>query len=543
VALAQALLRKQLGPRWRHGLWLLVVIRLALPCSLESRLSLFNWVTPNWPAQSPALIPAVSQPDTAAAIEAAAPAPMPSAWRNPFHWVWFAGAAVLATHLLLASLRLEQRIRRERPVTEGKVLNLLEDCKEEMGVRTPLTLVETPSVSSPSLLGFIRPRLLLPPGLTQSFSAVELRYVFLHELAHLKRSDIALNWLISFVLVLHWFNPLVWYAFSRLRADRELACDALVLAHAREAERQPYGQTILKLLEHFSRPAIAPGLLGILETKNQMKRRINMIAKFRSTSHWPMLASSVAAVLAILTLTDARSGQAGGKGDGEAARPDPGSPPRIVATSPRNGDTEVDPALTEITVTFDRDMGGGFSWTGGGPEFPGREDAQAKWKDKRTCVLPVSLQPARFYRAGINAPSFQNFRSAEGVPAIATAILFTTQGASDALKRKATKPMIVALTPKNGAQDVDPKITELRVTFNVPMGGGFSWTGSGPMYPSSPEGKRPYWTEDHKTCVLPVQLNPGSEYRLGLNSPSFRNFRSASGVPLEPVVYGFKTKD
>jgi hypothetical protein len=51
-----------------------------------------------------------------------------------------------------------------------------------------------------------------------------------------------------------------------------------------------------------------------------------------------------------------------------------------------------------------------------------------------------------------------------------------------------------------------------------------------PMYPSSPEGKRPYWTEDHKTCVLPVQLNPGSEYRLGLNSPSFRNFRSASGV-------------
>jgi beta-lactamase regulating signal transducer with metallopeptidase domain len=88
-------------------------------------------------------------------------------------------------------------------VTEGKVLDLLEDCKEEMGVRTPLTLVETPSVSSPSLLGFIRPRLLLPPGLTQSFSAVELRYVFLHELAHLKRSDIALNWLISFVLVLH----------------------------------------------------------------------------------------------------------------------------------------------------------------------------------------------------------------------------------------------------------------------------------------------------------------------------------------------------
>lgn len=268
-----------------------------------------------------------------------------------------------------------------------------------------------------------------------------------------------------------------------------------------------------------------------------------MIAKFRRTKEWPILAASVASVLAILTLTNARAGQAGGTAGSEVAPPDPNSPPRIIASSPRSGDTEVDPALTEITVTFDRDMGGGFSWTGGGSEFPGREDGQARWKDKRTCVLPTSLQPAHFYRAGINAPSFHNFQSATGVPAIPTAILFTTKGASDALKRRATKPMVTGLIPKNGARDVDPKITELRVTFSVPMGGGFSWTGSGPLYPPIPEGKKPYWTEDRKTCVLPVQLSPGSDYRLGLNSPSFRNFCSATGVSLDPIVYSFRTKD
>jgi hypothetical protein len=293
----------------------------------------------------------------------------------------------------------------------------------------------------------------------------------------------------------------------------------------------------------FSCPAIAPGLLGILETKNQMKRRISMIATFRKSNRWPILASSLASVLAVLTLTDARSAQSGGAAGNETAPSDPGAPPRIVASSPRSGDTDVNPALTEITVTFDRDMGGGFSWTGGGPEFPGRADGQARWKDKRTCVLPVSLMSAHFYRVGINAPSFHNFQSAEGVPAIPTAILFTTQGASDAFKRRATKPMIIGLIPKNGARDVDPKLSELRVTFNVPMGGGFSWTGSGPLYPTIPEGKKPYWTEDHKTCVLPVQLNPGSDYRLGLNSPSFRNFCSTTGVPLDPVVYSFRTKD
>jgi hypothetical protein len=116
----------------------------------------------------------------------------------------------------------------------------------------------------------------------------------------------------------------------------------------------------------FSCPAIAPGLLGILETKNQTKRRISMIAKFRKSNRWPILASLMASVLAVLTLTDARSAQSGGAAGSETAPSDSGAPPRIVASSPRSGDTDVNPALTEITVTFDRDMGGGFSWTGGG---------------------------------------------------------------------------------------------------------------------------------------------------------------------------------
>jgi hypothetical protein len=185
---------------------------------------------------------------------------------------------------------------------------------------------------------------------------------------------------------------------------------------------------------------------------------------------------------------------------------------------------------------------GGYSWTGGGPEFPGRQDQKPQWRDRRTCVLPVKVDPAHYYRVGINAPSFQNFRSATGVAVIPTAIHFTTKGASLELKRKATHPQIVALSPRNGARDVDPGLTELRVTFNVPMGDGFSWTGGGPEYPNVPPGKKPYWTEDHLTCVMPVQLQPGSDYRLGLNSPSFKGFQSATGVPLEPVSYRFKTK-
>jgi len=110
------------------------------------------------------------------------------------------------------------------------------------------------------------------------------------------------------------------------------------------------------------------------------------------------------------------------------------------------------------------------------------------------------------------------------------------------LKQKVTQPLIVALEPKNGTKDVDPSFKELRVTFSVEMGEGFSWTGGGPEFPTVPEGKRPFWTEDHKTCVLPVELQPGQEYHLGLNSPSHKNFQTAGGVPLEPTPYTFSTK-
>ena len=201
--------------------------------------------------------------------------------------------------------------------------------------------------------------------------------------------------------------------------------------------------------------------------------------------------------------------------------------------------------MTEITVTFDQAMGGGMSWTGGGPAFPPPPEGQkAQWRDKYTCVLPVKLEAGHFYRVGINSTSHQNFSSAHGLAAKPAAIYFTTQGASDELKAMTLVPQVVNLDPYNGALNVSPALTELRVTFNVPMGGGFSWctvSDDGADFPNGPEGKRPYWTEDKKTCVLPVELKPGMTYRLSLNAAEFKNFQSAGGVPLEPVQYTFKT--
>jgi hypothetical protein len=256
-----------------------------------------------------------------------------------------------------------------------------------------------------------------------------------------------------------------------------------------------------------------------------------MVTRLKEANRWPALTAGLIIGLALLA-------QSGGLSSARAAQ----GPPQIVSTTPARGASDVDPALKEITVTFDQDMEEGMSWTGAGPEVPPTpEGKQAHWRDKRTCVLPVKLQSGHHYRVGINSVSYRNFRSAAGAPALTSAIWFTTSGTSDEPKRDTQVPKIVSMKPPMGSQDVSPDVKELRVTFSVPMGGGFSWTGAGPQFPTSPEGKKPFWTEDHKTCVLPVELKPNSQYRLGLNSPSYKGFQSAAGVPLTPMVYTFKT--
>jgi RNA polymerase sigma-70 factor (ECF subfamily) len=100
-------------------------------------------------------------------------------------------------------------------------------------------------------------------------------------------------------------------------------------------------------------------------------------------------------------------------------------------------------------------------------------------------------------------------------------------------------PAVVGMNPPNGTTGVSPYTNQLVVIFSEPMGGGFSWTGGGPNFPET-TGK-PYWLADQKTCVLPVRLQPNWSYRVGLNSPSHKNFRSASGTPLQQVVWQFST--
>jgi hypothetical protein len=217
--------------------------------------------------------------------------------------------------------------------------------------------------------------------------------------------------------------------------------------------------------------------------------------------------------------------------------------PRIVRSIPAMGATNVDSGITEISVTFDQDMSKGINWTGN-PQlyFPPSSPGKSHWVDARTCVLPVKLEQGRYYRVGINSTDQRNFRSLDDVPALPSVLRFATAGAAAEVAAWVSAPVVVAIEPKDGADDVDPAVNAIRVTFNMPMGDGMSWTGAGEKYPEIRPGVMARWSADGLTCVLPVALEPGHDYELGLNNLHQNNFQSQWGVPLELVVYKFRTR-
>lgn len=330
--------REQIPAGWRFSMWFLVLIRLLLPFAPESRMSLFNLTqarpaTPEVSRDRELLVKGAAGSKVIPAIAPASSRDLGKALPLTLLSIWAAGFALLSSRSLLASYKLSKQLRdcarsrRETGYAElgiawngssgfvatdndsrrALAADLLVDCTRQMNIRRVIELIETDAVSSPALHGIVRPKLLVPPGLFEDFDREELRFIFIHELAHLRRGDVTINCLAELVLWIHWFNPLVWLALARMREERELACDRSALSRLQETERGSYGRTILKLIDCFRTPISAPALVGVASRQDEMKRRILMIAAFRKPGRMSLAFAVLIVLLGWASLTDAQT--------------------------------------------------------------------------------------------------------------------------------------------------------------------------------------------------------------------------------------------
>src|SRR5262249_33747233 len=144
------------------------------------------------------------------------PSPVPRAAHRPINLtrflvpgaviLWLAGMVALIGIALIQTIRFRSRLNRSASPGSDTLQQELQQALNLAGISRRIQLQETDAVNSPALFGFWRLRLLLPRHLEQKFTPGELRYIFLHELAHAKRGDLWLNWLVTGLQILHWFN-------------------------------------------------------------------------------------------------------------------------------------------------------------------------------------------------------------------------------------------------------------------------------------------------------------------------------------------------
>ena len=279
------------SPKWVNVLlWGIVALRLVLPFSIESALSLI----PSAETVSPAVVQFAPAPTITSGVSvidnAVNPSlsehfsAVPTASVNPLYvwteiagWVWLIGLGAMLLYALVSYLRLRRRVSVSLPVQDHIYL-----CD---------------AISSPFILGVVKPRIYLPSGLDE----VQRQNVLSHERAHLARRDHWWKPLGFALLAVYWFNPVLWLAYTLLCRDIELACDERVIRTMDESAVKTYSTVLLAC--SMPRKAVITCPLAFGEVG--VKERVRNALHYKKPAFWVVAASvTVCVVVAVCFLTD-----------------------------------------------------------------------------------------------------------------------------------------------------------------------------------------------------------------------------------------------
>ena len=321
VVLLRFILRK--APKWaRCMLWGVVALRLLLPFSLESSLSLLpsaesirtETVAAEQtdvharPVISERVVlssgiklfdDAVNPVMEKTAEEMAETGTKPIVSVGTLGWIWAVGACAMLMYAIGSYLYMKRKVCVSMEIEPGIYV-----CDD---------------VQSPFILGVVRPKIYLPAGL----DARSREYILAHECAHIGRLDHIWKPLGFLLLSIHWFNPLVWIAFILLSRDIELACDEKVVSQLSPEGKATYSDTLLA----FSRPhksimscPVAFGEVGV-------KERVKAVLGYKKPALWIVLvALIVGAALSVCFLTAPKPAKSAKVANAEALQREPSLP-------------------------------------------------------------------------------------------------------------------------------------------------------------------------------------------------------------------------
>lgn len=279
------------SPKWMNVLlWGIVALRLVLPFSVESALSLIPSAETVSPAAvqfdpAPTITSGVSVIDNAvnpslsehfSAVPTASVNPL-YVWTEIAGWVWLIGLGAMLLYALVSYLRLRRRVSVSLPIQDHIYL-----CD---------------AISSPFILGVVKPHIYLPSGLDE----VQRQNVLAHEQAHLARRDHWWKPLGFALLAVYWFNPVLWLAYALLCRDIELACDERVIRTMDESAVKTYSTVLLACSMPRKAAITCPLAFGEVGVKERVKNALH----YKKPAFWVVAASvAVCVVVAVCFLTN-----------------------------------------------------------------------------------------------------------------------------------------------------------------------------------------------------------------------------------------------
>lgn len=216
--------------------------------------------------------------------------------------VWLVGFILLLIYTLAINISIRLRVRQPLILSQKDVVTkLIEECSKSMEIVKILPVSYQNFGNAPALYGILRPVLLLPPEIENKITEDELRYVILHELCHYKRKDNVTGFILMIFNLIHWFNPLMWLAGSKIKEDRELVCDQQVLIHVSSDEKRNYAKAILKILELFSQKQFIQSASSIIQGRaSAMEWRLKFIKTIKRKSK--VLAVCITAIVVLASV-------------------------------------------------------------------------------------------------------------------------------------------------------------------------------------------------------------------------------------------------
>ena len=288
------LYKNKFSKRWQYYIWIVVALRFLLPFTPDTTIvgSLFEKfdtaaITNEIPTSPNVPVPAGTGNNKAEPIQTNREITT-AAMREPFNkyvclfFIWSALALVLFVRKVTVYQGFIQYIKAgNKEVSDIKILNLLSDCEEKLNIKTRVELSCNPLIASPMLIGFFRPRIILPVG---ELEDKELSYIFVHELTHYKQRDMFYKWLIQIIVCVHWFNPFVYLLEKEVNKSCELSCDEKVLSVLDDKAKREYGDTLISFLKSSNLYKSSLASVTLTEGAEQLKERLGAIMKFRKKS-------------------------------------------------------------------------------------------------------------------------------------------------------------------------------------------------------------------------------------------------------------------